>query len=599
MSMDQDRSVIPRVPPVAGGLSFLQPGGPLRERTRDAAPAPVTAPESRPLAPLDTEADPAPQRPAAPVAPPAAVSPPPTVNGTVTTPPVVAQEEDADPFGWDQAQDETPADDTGLPAQPAPWAEAAEPVAPSAPIRTGRPGPAAPAAVTASPATGRRRGGVVGALRAVAGLDREPVRVAGKQKRRGAGKDRAPQWLEGLAQTPPAPPARTASPAAGPAQEERAPSTARPGRRLRRRSGSMPLPAPSEPDVALGPRTKASRRRPGASDIEVMRAPRGFSAALGRTALFVVLAAVALAGVKQIFINPFLPHSTPAVSAAEAFDKQGASAAATRYATDYLSFSPASSAAGAAALHADVAADSDAGGSRWWQGSGYLRADTALPGAVRVVDATHALVTVSVRVHVAMPPAKAPAKGPTVPAPVGPAGSAADPGTVPAGWTDLGARWLVLTVPVVVGDGGLATVTGGGAVFTAEAPQVVTAPDGAQNDTTLSRDTQATATTLFSSYARSDVGYVTAPGATIRGLAGAVTLVGLPQWNTAVPKPAAGSSTTAAAPATSATGNGTVTWQLVGTDLQIAQPYALAMTFNESRWYIDRIGPQLSSTPGL
>jgi len=310
----------------------------------------------------------------------------------------------------------------------------------------------------------------------------------------------------------------------------------------------------------------------------------------------VVLAAVALAGVKQLFINPFIRHSEPVVSAAEAFDKQGASAAATRYATDYLSFSPASSAAGAAALHADAAPDSDAGGSRWWQGSGYLRAHTALPGAVRVVDTTHALVTVSVRVHVAMPPAKAAAKGPTVPAPVGPAGSAADPGTVPAGWTDLGARWLVLTVPVVVGDDGAASVTGGGAVFTAEAPQVVTAPDGAQNDATLSRDTQATATTLFSSYARSDVGYVTAPGAKIRGLAGAVTLVGLPQWSTAVPKPAAGST---AAAATSATGNGTVTWQLAGTDLQIAQPYALAMAFNENRWYIDRIGPQLSSTPGL
>lgn len=462
---------MPRVPPVAGGLNFLQPVGPLRERTREAAPAPVRAPESRPLAPLD--ADPAPQRPAAPAAPPAAGSAPRTVNGALATSQVVAQEEDADPFGWDEEQDEPAADEPEMPAQPLQPTEAAEPVEPPSPIRTGRAGRAGrvatPAGVSGQPATGRRRGGVVGALRAVAGVDREPVRTAGK--RRGAGKDRAPQWLEGLAQTPSAPPATPA--AAGPAREERAPSTGRPGRRLRRRSGSMPLPAPSELDVALGPRTKESRRRSVASDIEVMRAPRGFSAALGRTALFVVLAAVALAGVKQVFWNPFFGHSSaPAVSAAESFDKQGASAAATRYATDYLSFSPTSNAAGAAALSADVAADSDAGGTRWWKGSGYLRADTALPGAVRVVDATQALVTVSVRVHVAIPPVKAAAKGPAVPAPVGPAGSAADPGTVPAGWTDLGARWLVLTVPVVMDKAGLATVTGGGAVFTAEAGYV-------------------------------------------------------------------------------------------------------------------------------
>ncbi len=268
---------MPRVPPVAGGLNFLQPGGPLRERTRDAAPAPVTAPQSRPLAPLDVDPAPASPRPAAPVAPPAAASPPPLVNGAVTTTsPVAAQEEDPDPFGWDEEQDENPADEAEMPAQPPPSAEAgeaAEPVEQPAPIRTGRPGRvAAAAAAAAQPATGRRRGGVVGALRAVAGLDRKQVRAAGK--RRGAGKDRAPQWLEGLAQTPPAPLAT--SPAAGPAREERVPGGVRPGRRLRRRSGSMPLPAPSEPDVALGPRTKASRRRSAAADIEVMRAPRGF-----------------------------------------------------------------------------------------------------------------------------------------------------------------------------------------------------------------------------------------------------------------------------------------------------------------------------------
>ena len=554
-------------------VAAAQPAAPTTTRELlggERGPAPVTAPESRPLAPLDLA--PAPQGSAVRVAPPAAASPPSGLSGAaaITSPQVVLRAEaDPDPFAWD----EEPADEIRPPGPETPT-ERVEP---------------------ASSAVSRRRGGAVGALRAVVGLDREPVRTSEKRKRRsGAGKDRAPEWVEGLAQTSPGSPA-AAPTGPGMVRPEGAVSgRGRPARRRLRRSGSQPLPVRVDADVALGPRTKASRRS-GASDIEVMRAPRGFSAALGRTALLVILAAVALAGVKQVLVNPFLGHSAAAAPAAETFDKQGASAAATRYATDYLSFSPASSAAGAAAVSADAAPASDAGGSRWWKGSGYLRADTALPGAVRVVDSTHALVTVSVRVHVAMPPKKAPAQGPAVPAPVGPAGSAGDPGTVPAGWSDLGARWLVLTVPVVVNNSGAAVVTGGGAVFTAEAPQLVAAPDGAQDDTTLGRDTQATATTLFSSYARSDVGYVTAPGATIRGLAGAVTLVGLPDWSTSVPKPAAGST----AAATSATGSGTVTWQLAGTDLQISQPYALAMVFNENRWYIDRIGPQLSTTPGL
>ncbi|WP_188944635.1 hypothetical protein [Nakamurella endophytica] len=345
--------------------------------------------------------------------------------------------------------------------------------------------------------------------------------------------------------------------------------------------------------MPLTPSPGELRAAGSAPDIEVLRAPRGFSATLGRTALFVVVAVVAVAGAKQVLWNPLFGRSGPSAAAPAdaAFDSAEASQAAARYALDYLSYSPASSAAGVAALAADVSGG--VSGQRW-KGSGYLRAEAALPGTVLVVDASHALVAVTVRVRVAIPPRTAGTAQPEPQQETGPAGAAADPGPVPAGWHVLGVRWLTLTVPVTqtTGPGGSVSVSGGGAVFSGEAPQLVSAPTDAQNDPNLARDSQATAATLLGDYGSGDVAYVTAPGVTVRGLAGAVSLVSLPDWVTATPKQPAGSTATAM----SATGTGTATWQLTGTDLQIAQRYALALTFSQDRWYIAAIGPQLTTT---
>jgi len=410
-------------------------------------------------------------------------------------------------------------------------------------------------------------------------------------------------------------------------------------------------------------------------DLEVSRAPRELGATVRRGLIGLVLLLIAFAGVKQVIWNPIFGRTAGTAAAGPTgMDQVAADGAATKYALDYLSYSPAGAGAAAAAVTADVVAGGDAAPPRW-AGSGYLHADTAVPGSWHVVDASHAVVSVTVRVHLAMPstqpttttapttpaaaaapsspssaaapptptkrtptsiptatkpgtaakrprpgkttaapkppaaalvapaaaylsaaPAAIPAPTPETTAEVGtaavPPGSASDPGAVPAGWTDLGSRWLTLAVPVQSNAGGV-KVSPSGAVLSGEAPNLVTADPAWLADPATTTATQPVVTSFFPAYAQSNAGYLAEPGVDLAGLAGTVTVASVTGWNVLVPPaPVSGS----AAAASSGVGAAAVTWQLAGTDLQIQQSYSIALTNSQSRWYIAALSPVLSTT---
>ena len=321
------------------------------------------------------------------------------------------------------------------------------------------------------------------------------------------------------------------------------------------------------------------------TDLEVVKAPREWSATARRVAVAVVLALFMVAGTKQVLWNPLFGTKTVTTSVA-GLDQDDADAAAIRYALDYFSYSPAAATTGQAAFATDVVGG-DTTAARW-TGTGYLRADSAVPGAMHLIDPAHAVIDVTVRISLGMPPAPKPGAAPVTPAPTAavPAASAADPGPLPPGWIGLGSRWVTVAVPIDTSSGA-AKVAASGLVFTGETPGQVTAPGGSVGDTATSAATQGVATSFFAAYARSDIAYLVAPEVNLAGLSGAVTLVSLANWTAVVP---AGSNAGGGTPSTSV-GTGAVTWQLAGTDLQITQQYAMALTGSQNRWYAAALSP--------
>ena len=560
----------------------------------------------------------------------------------VAVTPAVSEEEQ----WWADEGTDLP-DDTDLPEDDTAAASAV-----TAPVKKPRRRTAASrvsSAPTGSTAAGRGQGSGIRLVRRVLGLNRPtgaaPARAAGAG---GSSDGSAPGWLSDLetgevlaAGDPTAGGQDAAAAGDGPA---------RPPRRV---------PRPSQ-------------------DLEVSRAPRELGATVRLALIGLVLLLIAFAGVKQVIWNPIFGR-TPGTAAAgpAGMDQVAADGAATKYALDYLSYSPAGAGAAAAAVTADVVGGGDAAPRRW-TGSGYLHADTAVPGSWHVIDAAHAVVSVTVRVHLAMPPAtqattttttpttpaaaaptspstaaapptptkptptsiptaakpgtaakrprpgrttaapKPPAAAPvapaaaymsaapaTIPAPtptpettaeVGtaavPSGSASDPGAVPAGWTDLGSRWLTLAVPVQ-SSAGVVKVSPSGAVLSGEAPNLVTSDPAWLADPATTTATASVVTSFFPAYAQSNAGYLAEPGVDLAGLAGTVTVASVTGWNVLVPPaPVSGS----ASPASSGVGAAAVTWQLAGTDLQIQQSYSIALSNSQSRWYISTLSPVLSTT---
>ncbi len=526
---------------------------------------------------------------------------------------------------------------------------------------------AAPSAVTAPVDKPRRR-------TASSRVSSDPTGSTAAGRGQGSGIRLVLRRVLGLNRPTGAPPARTAG--VGESSDGSAPGWLSDLETGEVPAAADPTTAGGQDAAAGGGAARPPRRvsRPS-QDLEVSRAPRELGATVRRGLIGLVLLLIAFAGVKQVVWNPLFGRTTGGAAAGQAgMDQVAADGAATKYALDYLSYSPAAAGVAAAAVTADVVAGGDAAPPRW-AGSGYLHADTAVPGRWHVVDASHAVVSVTVRVHLAMPstqpttttapttpaaaaapsspssaaapptptkrtptsiptatkpgtaakrpqpgkttaapkppaaalvapaaaylsgaPAAIPAPTPETTAEVGtaavPSGSASDPGAVPAGWTDLGSRWLTLAVPVQSSAGGV-KVSPSGAVLSGEAPNLVTADPAWLADPATTTATASVVTSFFPAYAQSNAGYLAEPGVDLAGLAGTVTVASVTGWNVLVPPaPVSGSS----AAATSGVGAAAVTWQLAGTDLQIQQSYSIALTNSQSRWYIAALSPVLSTT---
>jgi hypothetical protein len=290
----------------------------------------------------------------------------------------------------------------------------------------------------------------------------------------------------------------------------------------------------------------------------------------------VAVALVFFAGVNQVFIKPFHHPAVPTAAVIN-LNTSAAQQAAARYVSDYLTYLPGRGAAQLTAVQSDLVPA--AGPVAQWSGTGYLRAESVLPGQVVTIDPAHALVSVAAQIQVALP---------TAPTTTSSASAAAspgvDPGPVPTGWSDGGARWVQLIVPVE-SSGSAVKVSAEGAVFCGEAPAPVAPAVNAQVDNAITTSTQAVATSLLTAYASSDVAYLAAPGVSLSGLNSALALVSLTGWSVAV----------AAGAGTAGTGTGLVTWQLAGTDLRISQTYAISLTNSQNRWYGAAVGPNIST----
>jgi len=343
----------------------------------------------------------------------------------------------------------------------------------------------------------------------------------------------------------------------------------------------------SAPGVAASRRRKAARGTD--DDFQVAAAPRGFAAVCWRWTARVLLVVLLFAGVNQLFIRPF-HHDTAVPAGAAVIDPAVARQIAARYAADYLSYSPGRAGVNLPALTADSVSTANTP-SQLFSGAGYVRTDLVQPGQTVTVDATHVLVAETVRVHLAIPPANAPPRQVAVSAPAAArAGSAGDPGPVPAGWTDLGERWLSITVPVESTPAGL-RVSGSGAVFTGEPPTVIAPIGGADPDSATTEATVSVAAAFFTGYAASDVSYLIPSGAAVTGLGGAVRFVSLANWTVRTAAAGAGSASASATTPTAGVGAAAVTWQLAGTAVQITQQYELSLTLTAGRWYTAALGP--------
>ena len=156
----------------------------------------------------------------------------------------------------------------------------------------------------------------------------------------------------------------------------------------------------------------------------------------------------------------------------------------------------------------------------------------------------------------------------------------------------MGSRWLTLAVPVET-SGDVVKVSTAGAILTGEPAGQIAAPADAMPDSATATATLPVATSFFTAYAQSNVAYLAQPGVNLTGLSAAVTLASLANWSVIVPTTTGSSST----PATGGVGSAAVTWQLDGTDLQIQQNYAIALTNSQSRWYIAALSPAPANQP--
>ncbi|MGH7747883.1 MAG: conjugal transfer protein [Candidatus Dormibacteria bacterium] len=212
---------------------------------------------------------------------------------------------------------------------------------------------------------------------------------------------------------------------------------------------------------------------------------------------------------------------------------------AARYAVDYLTYDEAHPEVRTQALAADLPPGGDT--TAGWDRHGTEAATTALPMAAMTTDATHGLVTVAVEV-------------------------------VAAGTT----RWEYLQVPIAR-QGSAFMVTAAPARVAGPTVASAQAPSTTSGDDQLAAELRPTLTSFFTAYAGGDVTYYLAPGASLHGLAGAVTFAGV----SSVDVPAgAGDHCTAQVG---------VRWTDPASGATLTQSYRLSLVRLDGRWYVQSL----------
>lgn len=275
--------------------------------------------------------------------------------------------------------------------------------------------------------------------------------------------------------------------------------------------------------------------------------PRRWQKVLRYVAL-AVLVLFALIGVRTAF-TPRAVVPAPVLPAAATFPQAAAGGAAARFAAIYGTWYQDSAESRATALAGVWGGDPRAG----WNGRGWQNVTGAVPVAVIVESATTARVTVMMNV---------------------------------TSWTkdnagkqrDVVKQPMALQVPIIVGDDGIARVSGV-PVWVAPpsvTPLTIANPGDASSD--LTSETSRAATAFFTSYGRdTDLSSLTAPGSTLTGLGGALTLSAVRQWAVVANS---GDTATATAQVTWASANGATIDQTYRVELRRTSSGAA------SRWQV-------------
>lgn len=318
------------------------------------------------------------------------------------------------------------------------------------------------------------------------------------------------------------------------------------------------------------------------SDFTVTKARRPIGVKVMRALIVGAAVLLMLVGAKQLFrTTSNQGASTPTVTAQ--IDPGAAQSAAGQFAADYLTYDPTNSGAALPALTAGSVANGGVS-SLAWSGGGWMASDLTVPGAVTVIDATHSVVAVQVRVAVGQP---ADSNTPVLPAttvsaqPGRPAASA----PMPAGYVSKGSVWVSLQVPVVL-DNGRVLCDLGGPVFSADLPG---SPPAGSDDSLTTTATEPWAATFFTAYAAGGdtLAYLTTPGSVLNGLAGAVTLKSVAAWSLHLPTETG-----------ARLGVARVTWSLPGIDVTTTQSYNVTITTADNRWFATAIGPTTATPTG-
>lgn len=276
--------------------------------------------------------------------------------------------------------------------------------------------------------------------------------------------------------------------------------------------------------------------------VSVLGPPERWAKWLGRLAIFAgIPLLLVLVGVGiGTRIQPHSEAPPPASSSGSSRVPQAEEAFAAQFATAYLTHQD-----GGLNLWEQQVAPYLAGGvdpSSWWNGQGSEQVAEVLPVSISGL------------------------------------GQAVDQVTIAA---LIGASWSYLGVPVHVAGGSFA-VTGPPAIVPAPPIAAWSPPTTGSVDSALSGSLQSNVSAFFAAYAAGNVtqlGYYTAPGTTIRGLGGEVSLgrlVQLQVWQ-------GGSS--------KRTATATVAWNSKDSSTSYQQTYQLSLAYVGGKWLVASVRP--------